>query len=299
MKLKLILTTAITAAAVGGLLADQAVALPSACSQSGRTVTCTYTSGLNPFTVPAGVFSIHVGAVGAAGGSGVSGRQGGGGARVEADLAVTSGTTLYAVVGGNGMGREPGANGGGRGGIPDLCDFIQGCPPRGTGGGGGGASDLRTSQDDPSSRLLVAGGGGGGGGDSIPSFCCSNPAPGGIGGNGGGGNGWYGGNGECVNSFFFPGGTGGTGGAAAGAVGSDGGEGVTEGLTLGCVIVGGGGGGGGGGFHGGAGGGGGGASAGGGGGGGSNLVPPGGSQTVDTTGIPLIKIAYVHGRTAG
>ena len=36
MRLKLILTTAITAAAVGGLLADQAVALPSACSQSGR-----------------------------------------------------------------------------------------------------------------------------------------------------------------------------------------------------------------------------------------------------------------------
>jgi hypothetical protein len=300
MKLKLILTTAITAAAVGGLLADQAVALPSACSQSGRTVTCTYTSGLNPFTVPAGVFSIHVGAVGGTGSNGWSANAGGGGARVEADLAVTSGTTLYAVVGGNGMGREPGANGGGRGGIPDFCDLIEGCPPRGAAGGGGGASDLRTSQDDPSSRLLVAGGGGGGGGDSTPTFP-SNPALGGMGGNGGGGNGWYGANGECLIPFFFPGGIGGTGGAAPGAVGSDGGQGGigTGAVTLGCVIVGGGGGGGGGGLHGGAGGGGGASSAGGGGGGGSNLVPPGGSQSVDTTGIPLIKIAYVHGRPTG
>jgi hypothetical protein len=64
MKLKLILTTAIAAAGVGGLLADQAAALPAACSQSGPTVTCTYTSGSNPFPVPAGVFSIHVAAVG-------------------------------------------------------------------------------------------------------------------------------------------------------------------------------------------------------------------------------------------
>ena len=69
MKLKLILTTAIAAAGVGGLLADQAAALPSACSQSGPTVTCTYTSGSNPFTVPAGVFSIHVVAVGGRGGA--------------------------------------------------------------------------------------------------------------------------------------------------------------------------------------------------------------------------------------
>ena len=69
MKLKLILTTAIAAAGAGGLLADQAAALPSACSHPGPTMICTYTSGSNPFTVPAGVFSIHVVAVGGSGGS--------------------------------------------------------------------------------------------------------------------------------------------------------------------------------------------------------------------------------------
>ncbi len=56
---------------------------------------------------------------------------------------------------------------------------------------------------------------------------------------------------------------------------------------------GGGGGGGGGGWFGGGGGGGGAITAGGGGGGGgSDLVPPGGSQSVDTTGIPIVQISY-------
>jgi hypothetical protein len=138
MKLKLILTMAIAAAGMGGLLADQAAALPSACSQSGRTVTCTYTSGSNPFTVPAGVFSIHVVAVGGSGGSSFGVIPGGAGAVVSGDLPVKAKSTLYAVVGATGS-----SNGG---------------------GGGGTSSDVRTSQDDLSSRLLVAGGGGGAGG---------------------------------------------------------------------------------------------------------------------------------------
>jgi hypothetical protein len=290
---KLIVTTAITAAVVGGLPADQATALPSGCNQSGQTVTCTYTSGSNPFMVPAGVFSIHLVAVG---GAGVSGGRG---ARVEADLAVASGTTLYAVVGGNGMGREPGANGGGRGGIPQICVNVPTLPlcinGLGTAGGGGGASDLRTSQDDPSSRLLVAAGGGGRGADAINASGAS-IAAGGGGGDGGGVNGLDGGGDECSipgGSFSLPGGAGGAGGAAPGAVGSDGGNGGIAGPSpTGCQLVGGGGGGGGGGLHGGAGGAGGPGSAGGGGGGGSNLVPAGGSASVDTTGTPLVQISF-------
>ena len=43
-----------------------AAALPPGCNQSGQTVTCTviYTSGSNPFTVPAGASAIHVVALG-------------------------------------------------------------------------------------------------------------------------------------------------------------------------------------------------------------------------------------------
>ena len=169
MKLKLILTTAIAAAGVGGLLADQAAALPSACSRSGRTVTCTYTSGSNPFTVPAGVFSIHVVAVGA-GGSSSGVTPGGPGAVVSGDLPVKAGSTLYAVVGANAGGQmEGGADGGAGGPEGDsfcLPVFPFTCIAGEAGGGGGGASDVRASQDDLSSRLLIAGGGGGAGGTS-------------------------------------------------------------------------------------------------------------------------------------
>jgi hypothetical protein len=172
MKLKLILTTAIAAAGVGGLLADQAAALPSACSQSGRTVTCTHTSGSNPFTVPAGVFSIHVVAVGGRGGFGAFDADGGDGAVVSGDLPVKKGRTLYAVVGAN-------------------------APFNDSGAGGGSASDVRTSQNDLSSRLLVAGGGGGAGGlgEVVIGFAHTF-SPGASGGAGGGTDGGGGGGGS-------------------------------------------------------------------------------------------------------
>ena len=286
MKLKLILTTAFAAAGVGGLLADQAAALPSACSQPGRTVTCTYTSGLNPFTVPAGVFSIHVVAVGGRGASGEF-SAGGSGAVVSGDLPVNAGSTLYAVVGAN----------------------------------GGGASDVRTSQADLSTRLLVAGGGGGGGAFGIAflnglrvSF-----SPGGNGGaagdadfggfgiDGGGGGSTSGGAGGAGITACFPiptpfgeiCATGGSGSQGRFGFGGTGGNPGTWNIP-GVVSVAGGGGGGGDGWFGGGGGGGGvGYGGGGGGGGGSNLVPLGGSQGINTTGIPLIKIAYIHGRPNG
>jgi hypothetical protein len=281
-KLKLILTTAIAAAGVGGLLADHAAAaLPSACTHSGRTVTCSYTSGSNPFTVPAGVFSIHVLAVGGRG-SGSQFDTGGSGALVSGDLPVNARGTLYAVVGTN----------------------------------GGGASDVRTSQDDLSTRLLVAGGGGSDGGYGIAvlngqrlSF-----SPGGLGGtagnandaDGGGGGSTSGGAGGvggtfCLNISPFPPVCATSGSGSAGTFGYGGSGGYPGNWTLGDIVgfAGGGGSGGDGWFGGGGGAGGVGYSGGGGGGGGSNLVPPGGSQSVDTTGIPRITISYVYGRPQG
>ncbi len=85
------------AIAMSAMLTDvAAAALPAGCGQTGSTVTCTYTSGSNPFTVPVGVSSIHVLAVGGIGGGG----SGGHGAAVDGDLNVTAGSTLYAVVAG-------------------------------------------------------------------------------------------------------------------------------------------------------------------------------------------------------
>jgi hypothetical protein len=161
--------------------AGSAAALPSNCSQSGSTVTCSYayTGGEQQFAVPAGVSSVHVtatGAPGAAAGYTDSGGAGGLGAVVSGDVPVTGVPTLYVEVGGpgglyclDGFGGN-GFNGGGAG-----YDDAQGCVGGGLGisGGGGGASDVRTvscgsscNPLDPASlgsRLLVAAGGGGGG----------------------------------------------------------------------------------------------------------------------------------------
>ena len=106
------------------------------------------------WTVPSGVFSIHVALVGAKGAGG-GGYQGGLGHSVSGDLDVTPDSTLYIEVGGNGLGATAGFNGGGQAGMD----------PTGGAGAGGGASDVRTiSRGTPGtlgSRLMVAGGGGG------------------------------------------------------------------------------------------------------------------------------------------
>lgn len=129
---------------LGGRVPKVAAAtLPSNCVQSGLAVTCTYTSGANAFVVPDGVTTVNVVAVGGEGGGSEANRYGsaapgGFGARVTGDLSVTAGSTLYAVVGGNGLDGTfsgsccaGGANGGGDGQVS----------------GGGGASDVRTSPD--------------------------------------------------------------------------------------------------------------------------------------------------------
>ncbi len=297
-------------------------ALPPGCSQSGQTVRCTYRSGSNPFTVPAGVSSIRVVAVGGTGGSSpTGGGVGGAGAVVTGDLPVVGGSTLYAIVGGNGRaptlpeditGAAGGSNGGGRGATPFVCLSDPGlCAASAPalfsfyGGGGGGPSDVRSSQNDLSGRLLVAAGGGGSGGaGGGPGGSTS---PGGAGGAGGGNDGVSGetcGGGPGLGGGGAAGGMGGaaasdcnfisaagSGAGGSGGLGGDGGVGGGGGHSAG-VFLGGGGGGGGGGLFGGGGGGGGVSAGGGGGGGGSNLVPAGGSQSIDTTSVPMVQIAY-------
>ena len=295
----------VAAAGLGLLGSAPARALPANCSQSGFTVTCTYTSGPNSFTVPNGVGTVHVVAVGGKGADSytdavnhiVFSAPGGYGARVTGDLTVNGGDTLWAVVGGNGEENVKGANGGGNSG-----GF-------GIGGGGGGASDVRTSPTDLATRLIVAAGGGGAG---IPA---SDDGLGGAGGsagqpglagadigpvNGVSGTGGTGGGPGASNA----GGAGGAGGTATGdpnepgCAGGDGaiGLGGNGGFSLTAECISGAGGGGGGLYGGGAGGGGGlpfALSAGsGGGGGGSSLVPNGGTFSVDGTAVPEVVISY-------
>jgi hypothetical protein len=298
-----------------GLVAP-AAALASGCTESGLVVTCTYTSGVNPFVVPAGVSVLHVVVVGGKGASVPSGGSGGHGAIVIGEVPVTPGATLYASVGVNGGGS--GGDGGlGGGAFPD------------TGGNGGGSSDIRTDETDLSSRLVVAGGGGGGG-ESAPAPSISTGADGGNAGADGKGTGGNSGGGGSAgdNASEGIGGSGGTSCSSpdicepahmglptsSGGTAASGGGGGTQAYaltligtppcypTISCFEVtgsGGGGGGGGGGLFGGGGGGGGGTSyGGGGGGGGSSLAPPGGSVTVDTSGVPLVEISYALNGTA-
>ena len=142
-----------------------------------------YTNGMQGFVVPAGVTSIGFTVVGASGGydngpygNGMS--NGGYGGVATGTLTVTPGSTLYVVVGGQGLSssgpRSPpstiagGYNGGGASGCSTCTS---------DGGSGGGATDIRTSPDDITTRLVVAGGGGGADGDAHKSW---------PGGNGGG-----------------------------------------------------------------------------------------------------------------
>src|SRR5262245_46190618 len=94
-------------------------------------VVCTYTAtgSEQQFTVPAGVTSLHLVAIGGQGGS--AGAAGGFGDRLEGDLAVTPGATLYVEVGGNGA--DGGFNGGAAGGGAGGCSGLGGSP-----GGHGG-----------------------------------------------------------------------------------------------------------------------------------------------------------------
>jgi hypothetical protein len=197
-----------------------------------------FTGAEQSWVVPTGVTSIHVVVIGGHGMANGS-LQGGFGASVSGDLAVTPGTTLYVEVGGSS------AN-------PQASPFNGGGPvSTGSGGGagaGGGGSDIRTiaminAGTTLASRLVVAGGGGGAGSGSIAAGgnagqpgadgisatggSPGGPAAGGIGGSSGGGTGSIGQGGIGGGGSIIGGGGGGGyyGGGGGGSGGFDGGGG--------------------------------------------------------------------------
>ena len=128
-------------------LAGVARALPSGCSSSGMTATCTFseTGGAQSWTVPPGVSSALFVVDGAAGGASADGVAGGDGGQVSAVLGSLNAGQLFTIlVGGAGGAGAGGFNGGGQGS---------------GGGGGGGFSSVSLG----STVELVAGGGGGSG----------------------------------------------------------------------------------------------------------------------------------------
>jgi hypothetical protein len=134
------------------LLGAAFAALPAAAAHADPTPTVSreFTTigcdGVNRFTVPDGVATVHIMAVGGAGVVGSSsGSAAGRGAAVEGDLLVSAGQMLSLCVGSAGGGG--GAAGGGAG--------------TGGGGAGGGYSSVATTAD---GKVVIAGGGGGTGG---------------------------------------------------------------------------------------------------------------------------------------
>jgi hypothetical protein len=255
--------------------------LPSGCSESGTTVTCTYSTAGSEgtFVVPVGVTSIQVVADGAAGTTNANGYGPGAGAQVSASLAVTPLESLYVEVGIGGAAGAP-YDGGHGGGESDVrtCSVFASCPALG-------------SVQDP--RLIVAGGGGGsgafggggaGGAGGVGAGTTCN-----VGGNGGSGSGgqtgFYGSGGTC--SAGGAAGAGATSGGVAGSAGTagSGGAGGGNGNY--------GGGGGGGGYYGGGGGGSSGTGAGNsGGGGGGSSYGPSGSVFTTGPGAASVTISY-------
>jgi hypothetical protein len=250
------------------------VAAPA--SAATKTEIFSYTGGEQTFVVPAEVRSIHMKVAGGTGASGTPfSTEGGRGAQVTTDIAVTPGETLYVEVGGAGStGGAPAFGGGGAGG----ADALGGRP----GGGGGGASDIRrlprSAAGSASTRLVVAAGGGGSGGGV-------------YGGLGGAADHDGEGCAICVTAQG-DGGTAGT--ASAGGLGGDPYQSAGAAGDDGQLAAGGaggarGGGGGGGGYYGGGGGGGGDTTVavggGGGGGGGSSFVAGGTPATFGTSGV--------------
>lgn len=284
------------AAAVLALVGQLALGAPVGAEHSvpaSVTETFTCTGGVQYFTVPQGVSSVHVVATGAPGGTPSSGGVGGDGARVEGDLAVTPGATLSVLVGCPASERFGGFNGGGTANTTQYG---------GHGAGGGGASDVR-STDALGDRLIIAAGGGGGGTTSAGT----SPGAGGAGGDAGASGSNSGGSPTSLGGGAGSQTAGGAGGRAGGSDlnGARGNDGAAGGFAQGGAggapafnNPGRGGGGGGGGLYGGGGGGGGGTgdstSGGGGGGGGSSLVPSGGTLALAPAGSPpSVTIAYV------
>lgn len=128
-----------------------------------QNITFEYTGTVQTYVVPNGTYSLQIDAWGASGGwNDYNGQRyenciPGKGGRVQTQLSVQPGQTLYIYVGGkggdatSGQGGAGGFNGGGNGNTSGTY----------SGGGGGGASDIRINGTDLSRRIIVAGGGGG------------------------------------------------------------------------------------------------------------------------------------------
>ena len=157
----------------------------------------TYNStGIQTFTIPAGITTVDLTVVGGGGGGGGSdsspGAAGRPGARIAGTLAVSPGQILTISIGSGGLGgaSDQGSAPGGRAGINTLGyrggtgSAAGPTPLSGAGGGGGGASVILLN----GSPVVVAagGGGGGGGGNGVPGQGVS---PGGTSGSIAGGNG--------------------------------------------------------------------------------------------------------------
>lgn len=292
------------------MCSGSAAALPSNCSASATTVTCSffYTGAAQSFTVPGGVNSVAVDVFGAQGGA-ANIRQGGLGGEATATLSVSPGEVLELLVGGQGGPYTNGTpnqgiggfNGGGAGGAGP------GVSGGGPGAGGGGASDVRTGvcaetlNCGLSARVLVGGGGGGsavaggsysgqGGGGGNPAGTAGANEPGGGGGGGGGTQTHGGSGGAAENPSPCPVATAPAAGAAGDTdVGGAGGDAGSQPPSLG----GNGGAGGGGGYFGGGGGGGDCASSPGAGGGGSSFGPADATfNNATRSGDGLVTISY-------
>lgn len=118
------------------------------CNPTGSQ-TFVYTGSEQIFVVPTGVTMISVDAYGAQGGSNSPATNINFGGRVQADIPVTPGSTIYVYVGEQPSGLTGGWNGGGNG--------------ESAGKGGGGASDIRIGGNTLNDRVVVAGAAGGGG----------------------------------------------------------------------------------------------------------------------------------------
>lgn len=165
--------------------------------------TFTATGGQQFFVVPPGVTSISVDMAGAQGQNSTY-SDGGKGGRVQAEINVTPGETLYVYVGSQASFAQSGTtllggyNGGGQvlGNGGTITAYMR---------AGGGASDIRKGGSNITDRILVAGGGGGAGYNS------SNICHGGDGGGLTGANGLY--NGSFNSTYCGQGGTQSAGGA--------------------------------------------------------------------------------------
>lgn len=262
--LSVAVAASLTVAGAGVALAAP-TALPDGCTQSERTVTCSYGPGESTFTAPAGVTSLQVRVAGAEGGDGnsFSGPRapGGEGSLLTGSLAYGGGS-LRVVVGAEGaVSSDNGVGGAGGSGYGPGASGGRGNEDLASGGGGGGGSAVL----DGGSALVVAGAGGGGGGQAR----VQGPESGGAGGGGAAPGGR--GDGETT--------------AAGGALGAGSGTAGGPGNVAG-------GGGGGGGLPGGGGGSGGLLGGAGGGAGGGDLIPTGIARTGTNPGTGFVSISY-------